>query len=235
MMNKEKIAEETEYKRIQTYHGQLWQELILLFQLYNSLCSQHKHETEFAVARAALFTIFGTIETSSRVIAACTLFADACSERNIHLETEDYPQPIHRLSNAEKLFLRQETEEIDKRKWLAQRRSKFVSFETALIGYPQIYARIFGIEFSIDKSCSEWQSLKELKTLRDLGAHGNISNSELKSYSVTTDDLEELLIARRWYCEQLKSLPWIVEAEASGEIQALNILMKLLVSKQKCH
>lgn len=136
--------------------------------------------------------------------------------------------PVKPLTQAEKQFLRQETEEISTRDWTLQQRTKFVSFEDALIGYPTIYARIFDITLSIDKSCSEWQDLIKLKRLRDIGAHGNtkILRSSPESMRITYSDIKRLLECRRWYCEQLKHLPWIAEAEVKEQIKFIDLLLE---------
>jgi len=227
-MSNQQCPELEHYVSIQEYHTQLWLELKTLFRALHGFCVQHQTEVESAVARAALFAIFGAIETSSRVLAAATLLANSLVKQGIPA-SEDVPQPVSPLTTTEELFLCQQQEVLDRRGWSIRRRSRFVSFEDALVGYPKVYARLFGQDFSIDKSGEEWQSLTRLKRLRDLGAHGNISiaSSSTKSQVVTYVDLRELLMARRWYCQQLEPLPWVAGVEASGEIRAIDSLLQL--------
>jgi hypothetical protein len=220
------LPESQDYANIQTYHGQLWIELLTLFRLLHGLCKKHQAEAESAVARAILFTLFGTMETASRVLATSALLSNAFLEQG-KTSPKDSPQPVAPLTSAEKMFLRQESEDVDRHTWSVRQISKFISFEDALLGYPQIYARHFGTNISIDTSRSEWECIKRMKRLRDLGAHGNIK-SGAKPYVVTYTDLMELLMARKWYCEQLEILPWIAGSEAAGEIKVINLLLKEL-------
>ena len=93
-MSNQPSPELEDFVSIQVYHAQLWFEVITLFKILQGLCKQHQTEAESAVARAILFTIFGAIETSSRVLAASALVANACLEREIPIQPEDGPQPV---------------------------------------------------------------------------------------------------------------------------------------------
>ena len=224
-------SEWSELQSIQAYHEQLWHELMDIFRVYRSLCTKHRRSMEHAVARGAMFTLFGAIETACRVSGACSLFVSACFRRGMRLEPTESPQPRRALMLTEELFLRQETEEIEEGTWEGRRRQKFVPLQAALIGYPTIYGRLFGITVEIDKSRHEWQALMRLKQLRDLGAHGSLRAGTPKPETVNADDLEQLIKARMWYCEQLRGLPWIAGVEAQGELVALGKLIPLLHGK----
>ncbi len=178
-----------------------------------------------------MFTIFGAIEAQNRVLACCALLANSYIQKGDVFDPEQFNNSLQELSYTEILYLRQEVEEIDSRKFRGKVKQKFVPFESALIGYPIIYGRVFGFDASIDKSTKEWQNLMSLKKLRDLGAHGNVQIHQDVTSSVTFDDLISLLHARKWYCGQLKDLPWIGGIEARGEQFAIVELLKRLQKK----
>ena len=219
------IREEEDFMNAMAYHSQLLCEIMSLFKIYCGMCGEHATEMEPAMARAIFFTIFGSIEASLRVLAAGTLFVDVAPE------AENDPSDSKtrkKLTESEKQFLRQESEELSPRDWNPRQRTKYVSFQDALIGYPTIYARLFGIDLSIDKSCSKWQDFMKLKQLRDIGAHGN--SNELRnspeSMRILYKDIKRLLECRLWYCKQLENLPWIMKVNAKGEIDFLNRLLE---------
>lgn len=217
--------EEEEFLCIQKYHFQLIIEIQTLFRIYCGMCGEHAKETESAFARALFFTLFGSLEATCRLIAASALFADASKEE----ENETYEDiPLGSLSDADKLFLRQETGDISRNNWEAQKVQKLVSFQDALVGYPTIYARLFGIQLSIDKSCSEWQDLIKLKQLRDVGAHGNINilRASPETMQVSYKDIKRLLECRLWYCKQIEHLPWMIKVEMEGQIKFINQLLE---------
>ena len=221
----ELLREEEDFLNATAYHGQLLSEIMSLFTIYCGMCGEHATQIEPAMARAIFFTLFGSIEASCRVIATGALFADIAPH-----EDDDPPDSklcVH-LTEPEKQFLRQESEEISTGDWIPRQRTRFVSLQDALIGYPTIYARLFGVDFSIDKSCIEWQDFMKLKRLRDIGAHGN--SNELRaspeSMKILYKDIKRLLECRRWYCKQLEHLPWIMEVDTKGEIEFLNRLLK---------
>jgi hypothetical protein len=224
--------EEQDFFHAQTYHKQLLQEIITLFQIYCGMCGEHSKETEPALARAIFFTIFGSFEASCRVIASSVLLLDFM-DRSEKIPSDK--KKIVPLTESEKLFLRQEKEEISKSSWIPQQRTRFVAFQDALIGYPSIYARVLGVELSIDKSCAEWQEFIKLKSLRDIGAHGNTNELRLApdSMRITYSDIKKLIECRKWYCQQLQNLPWIAELEAKNEIDFLNNLLEAGFS-EKC-
>lgn len=233
-MSKEEALsrEEQDFINAQAYHGQLLSEIVTLFKIYCAMCGEHAKEVEPALARAIFFTLFGTMEASCRVLATSALLADSTpKEKDESLENG----PFEPLTESEKQFLRQETEEISTGSWIPQQRTRFVAFQDALIGYPTIYARICGIHLSIDKSRAEWQDLMRLKSLRDLGAHGNTNElrSSPASMRVSYDDIRRLLECRRWYCGQLTELPWVAEVEAKQEIDFLDRLLEAGFS-EKC-
>ncbi len=215
------------------YHGQLLDEIQTLFRIYCSMCGEHSKETEPALARAIFFTLFGSIEASCRIFASSILLADSLPHPEVS-PVCSLP-PVAKLDNAEKQFLRQETEEMSTGTWTPRQRTKFVPLQDALVGYPTIYARIFGSTVTIDKSCSEWQDFLQLKRLRDIGAHGN--TNELRStpelMQVSYLDLKRLLGWRRWYCTQLDGLPGIAETLSKGEISLLDRLLEAGFS-EKC-
>lgn len=228
----ELTREERDFVNAVAYHRQLLSEIMSLFKIYCGMCGEHATELEPALARAIFFTLFGSIEASCRVIAAGTLFADVASH-----EEDDPPdsRPLAKLTEPEKQFLRQESEDISRGDWSPRQRTRFVSLHDALIGYPTIYARLFGADLSIDKSCSEWQDFMDLKRLRDIGAHGNINElrNSPESMQVLYKDIKRLLECRRWYCTQVAKLPWIMEVNAKGEIEFLDRLLDAGFS-EKC-
>lgn len=228
-MNEEKkelSREEEDFYNASAYSGQLIKEILVLFKIYCGMCGEHAKESEHAFARAIFFTLFGYIEATCRVIATFTLFADSLAY-SIKDDSSE-PNPIVHLTESEKQFLRQETEEITPGTWTTQHRSRFVSLQDALIGYPTIYARMFQIDVSIDKSCSEWQDFIRLKRLRDIGAHGNTNElrSSPDSMHVTYQDIKRLLECRRWYCSEIKKLPWFIEEDVKYEIKFLDRLLE---------
>lgn len=202
-------------EQIQVYHKQLWIELRDLFHFYRALCDDHRGAAEAAVSRAALFLFFGAMETATRVMAAASLAISSDSEASLE----------RRLTETESLFLQERVAEIRERDWSTASRTRFVSLESKLIGYPVIYARLFGIEIQIDRTSVEWQSFLRLKTLRDLGAHGSLLPTEVGPERVSAADLHQLLVTRRWYCAALQDLPWLAGAEARGEIGAIDMLL----------
>jgi hypothetical protein len=190
------------------------------------MCGEHAKETESALARAIFFTIFGSIEASCRIIAAGILIADRYSDVKDN-PVYDEP-PIVKLTDTEKQFLRQEKEEVSGNNWTPRQTTKFVALHDALIGYPTIYARIFGINAKFDKSCAEWQDFMRLKRHRDIGAHAN--SNELRSspdlMRVCYSDIKRLLECRRWYCKQLVEFPGIARILSEGEIYFIDQLLE---------
>jgi len=217
--------EDSDFINAMQYHGQLLTEIKTLFLIYCSMCGEHAKNVEPALARAIFFTLFGSIEASCRIYATSTLLADTYRLKIKHRQPDD---PIRHLSASEKYFLRQETEEISTNDWTPHQKSKFVSFHDALVGYPTIYSRLFGLDLSIDKSCAEWHDLIRLKQLRDLGAHVNVRkmSKSVISIKVTYKDLKRLLECRLWFCNQLTHLPWIAEIESKNEIDFLKDLLE---------
>lgn len=232
-----------DHDRLQAYHTQLWFELRDLLHMYASLCEHHKEQTEAAVARATLFLFFGAMETSIRVLASeCLMVSESFSERargepdeegEIAPELAKYlsSEPVKALTRSEELFIREEEVMIGTKDFKEQIRPRFGSFEARLVGVPTIYGRLFGIELQIDKSTREWQLLQRLKTLRDIGAHGNLQKAAGETGLVTREDLTNLLFARKWFCQQLYVLPWLARAEAEGEVKAIDSLLPLLQSR----
>ena len=104
-MNKQQSPECENFINIQTYHSLLWDELMMLFCFLRGICNKHQTEAEYSFSRAILFTIFGAIETASRVLASSALLAHACIEQEIPYEINEGPKPVSLLTNAEKLFL----------------------------------------------------------------------------------------------------------------------------------
>lgn len=200
---------------IRVYHAQLWFELRALLDFHRALCNEHQQHAEAAVARAALFLFFGAIETSTRILAAATLFISSSDENML----------VRRLTQVESLFLQEQTAEIRQGSWSESKRTRFISLEAKLLGFPMIYGRLFGVELRLDKNSPEWQSFIHLKRLRDLGAHGSLHPKESGPERVTATDLRELLLARRWYCTQLRDMPWILGAEAQGEVHAIDSVL----------
>jgi len=215
---------QNDFVNAQTYHWQLMSEIQTLFQIYCALCGEHAKVYEHALARSIFFVLFGSIESTCRLFAASTLLADARREREGIAEGS----PIIPLTETEKQFLRQETEEVSTKDWTPKQRTKYIPFEDALVGYPTLYARIFGITLKIDKSCLQWQDLIKLKRLRDIGAHGNTRNlSESPgSMTITYSDIKRLLECRRWYCEELKPLPWIAKIEVEEQTIFIEALLE---------
>ena len=233
-----------DHEGLQAYHNQLWFELRDLACLYASLCAHHQEQTEAAVARAMLFLFFGAMETSVKVIASsCLMISEdfVKRERGETAEAGDVPpeltkylsaEPVRALTKPEELFLREEAITIGSRNFTEQVRPRFGSFEARLVGVPTIYGRLFGVELCVDKSTRAWHLLQRLKTLRDVGAHGSIQKAEGESGIVTREDLTDLLLARKWFCQQLCTLPWLALAEAEGEIKAIDSLLSLLESRK---
>ena len=199
-------------------------EIQTLFQIYCALCGEHAKAYEHALARSIFFVLFGSIESTCRLLAASTLLADARREK----EGLSEGSPVIPLAETEKQFLRQETEEVSTKDWTPRQRAKYTPLEDALVGCPMLYARIFGIAFKIDKSCSQWQDLIKLKRLRDIGAHGNTRylGESPESMAITYDDIKRLLECRRWYCEELKPLPWIANIEVEEQIKFIDALLE---------
>jgi len=168
------------------------------------------------------------MEASSRVMASSLLLSDAFLRRGDSPSDDNKWKPARTLTSTEKMFLRQESETIDKGSWSPVRSIKFISFRDALLGYPHIYAQHYGVDFAVDTSRSEWECIIRMKRLRDLGAHGNI-RSHQEPCTVTFADLKHLLIARKWYCTQLVVLPWIAGVEARGEVTMIDKLLKQLL------
>lgn len=234
-------------ERLQAYHTRLWFELRDLIRLYATFCANHQEQTEAAVARALLFLFFGAMETSVRVLAsACLLIskdfsgmsnADAGKEPE---DTKDIPPHIAKyldcelvraLTQAEELYIREQEIKIQSKDFREVCQTRFQPFEDRLVGVPTIYGRLFGFELRIDKSTHEWQLLRKLKTLRDIGAHGNLKKNPSGRDFVTREDLNDLFVARKWFCQQLCTLPWLARTEAEGEIKAIGSLLPLLERK----
>jgi len=215
--------EQADFRNAQVYHAQLLTEILSLFSIYCGMCGEHGREVEPALARAIFFTLFGCIEASSRVLATSLLLADIFPRKK-----GSRTALALSLSEAETLFLRQETAEISRTNWTVCNRTKFVALEDALVGYPAIYARVFRQKVSISKSCREWQDFMKLKRLRDIGAHGNTNElrSAPDSMHVSYADLKRLIECRRWYCSQLVGLPWIANVEAREEIRFIDLLLE---------
>lgn len=231
--DKEFPREIQDFINAMNYHGQLLNEIMTLFKIYCGMCGEHAKETEPALARAIFFTVFGSIEASCRIIAAGILLADGYPEEKEN-PVFDVP-PVVKLTETERQFLRQEKEAISAGSWTPRQSTKFVSLHDALIGYPAIYSRIFGLSVTIDKSCTEWQEFMQLKRLRDVGAHAN--SNELRStpdlMHVSYLDLKRLLECRRWYCNQLIGLSGIAGIISKGEIDLLDRLLEAGFS-EKC-
>jgi len=229
MANKDKqeeySREELDFYNARVYFGQLISEILTLFKIYCGSCGEHAKKIEPALARAIFFAIFGSIEASCRIIATSALLADTKSHEI---------EMLARLTEPEKLFLRQESEEISTRDWSPQQRTRFVSLQDALDGYPKIYARVFDVEFKLDKSCREWQDFIALKRLRDIGAHGNSNElrSSPDSMRILYKDIKRLLECRRWYCTQLINLP-LVDEVIKREIEIIDCCLEMGFS-EKC-
>jgi hypothetical protein len=148
------------------------------------------------------------------------------------IKNVENPKTSHNLSQIEIDYLSEQKTYIDKSGTRKIKKSVFNPTLDKLFVTPLILGKIFGIDFKIDKSCKEWQSLRRLKEIRDRITHIKFDyNGDNSRLYISENDIIYASEAIGWYFEKVGSLIHNIYKEAFDKTSIFSIRMSCWITQ----